>query len=141
MPFKFPRASSYSYRVGRSSAGLGLFATQDMLRGAFVIEYFGTLLSGEEADRNNGKYMFEIEKDLVIDGAPRNNIARYLNHACRPNCYAEIDGKRVFIYVKRKIWQGEELTYHYGKQYWEEFIKPIGCRCAWCSGKKRTRRF
>jgi len=139
VPYKFPRKSKYAYRVGRSLAGLGLFVVEEIpKKDEFIIEYFGKFLNGDEADGQGGKYLFEIEKDLVIDGATRKNIARYLNHSCKPNCYAETDGKRVFIYSKRKILPGEELCYHYGKEYWEDIIKPEGCKCQAHKGKRKV---
>ena len=132
MAYARPRQSKYELRIGKSYAGLGLFAQQPIPRGAFVIEYIGPFLSGKEADAKGGKYLFEVDKDLVVDGTSRKNLARYLNHACKPNCYAEIDGERIFIYTRRRIGEGEELTYHYGKGYFEDHIKPTGCKCASC---------
>jgi uncharacterized protein len=133
-----PRKSKHALRVGRSSAGLGLFAREEIPKGDFVIEYFGAFLSEDEADEQNGKYLFEIKKDLVVDGTTRKNTARYINHSCKPNCFAEIDGRRIFIYTKRKVLPNEELTYHYGKEYWEDIIKPNGCKCTSCRiGKKK----
>ena len=41
------------------------------------------------------------------------NIARYVNHACRPNCYTDIDGRTIWILAARRIRKGEELTYDY----------------------------
>ena len=32
---------------------------------------------------------------------------------------------------------GEELTYDYGKEYFNEFIKPIGCKCVKCISKNK----
>ncbi|MCA9364227.1 SET domain-containing protein-lysine N-methyltransferase [Candidatus Kaiserbacteria bacterium] len=122
-------------RVGRSSAGLGLFATQPIAKGDFVIEYTGEKISSDEADRRGGKYLFTLTKDVVIDGTGRENTARYINHACKPNCEAEVDedDMKVRIYARRNIASGEELTYHYGKEYWDDHIKPHGCRCAQCA--------
>lgn len=141
MSFKKPRTSKYKLVVKRSSAGLGLFAGVDIPRGKFVIEYFGELLTDEEADKKGGKYLFEIDKKWTIDGTTRKNLARYINHSCKPNCYAEIDGRRVFIYTKRRVYEGEELAYHYGKGYFEDWIKPDGCRCEVClKPKKKTRK-
>lgn len=119
----------HSLRVGRSSAGLGLFAEDHIKKDDFVIEYWGPMLSDEAADEKGGAYLFEIDKDHTIDGTTRKNTARYINHSCKPNCEPEIDGKRVFIYAIRNIKPGEELTYHYGKQYFEDYLKPRGCRC------------
>jgi hypothetical protein len=42
------------------------------------------------------------------------------------------DDGRIFIEAKRKIMLGEELTYHYGKWYFETYIKDAGCRCVKC---------
>jgi SET domain-containing protein len=122
-------------RVGRSRAGLGLFATATIPQGSFI-EYTGPILTSAEADKKGGKYLFEISARTIIDGTGRANLARYINHACKNNCIPEIRGRKVFIVTKRAIQPGEELTYHYGKEYFDEFIKPYGCRCASCLAKK-----
>ena len=140
MSYAKPRKSKYKYRVGMSLVGLGLFATQEMPRGAFVIEYFGKFLTGKEADKKGGKYFFEITRKLVVDGTTRENIARYINHSCKPNCNVEIDGNRIFVHTKRKVYPGEELTFHYGKEYWEDIITPKDCRCDHCKEKRKHKR-
>ena len=121
-------------RVKRSSAGLGLFAVRPFKKGDFVIEYTGEKISSDEADLRGGKYLFTVDKNLVIDGKGRKNTARYINHSCKPNCYAEVDEdeNRVRIYAKRAIKSGEELHYNYGKSYWSDHIEPYGCRCEKC---------
>ena len=123
------------YAVKRSAAGLGLFARTGIKKGEFIIEYTGEHISEEEADRRGGMYLFSLGKGGVIDGRGRENLARYVNHACKPNCeaeYNEEDG-RVRIYAIRSIKAGEELTYDYGKEFFDEYIKPKGCRCAVCA--------
>jgi len=122
-------------RIKRSKAGLGLFAEQSYKKGDFVIEYTGELISPEEADRRGGKYLFTVTDDVILDGKGREHIARYINHSCKPNCYAEVDEdeERVFIYANRNIKAGEEITYDYGKEYFDDHIKPYGCRCNTCS--------
>lgn len=123
--------------VKKSSAGLGLYATQDFTKGELVIEYVGEKIADAEAQRRGGKYLFELNDSWTIDGKGRENVARYINHSCRPNCYPELDEneERVFIFAKRKIAIGEELTYDYGKQYFNLEIKPHGCRCEKCQPK------
>lgn len=123
------------YAVKRSTAGLGLFARTDIKKGEFVIEYTGEYVSEEEADRRGGMYLFSLDKDGAIDGRERKNLARYINHSCKPNCETEHDEeeKRVRIYAIRAIKAGEELTYDYGKEFFDEYIKPKGCRCAVCA--------
>jgi len=121
--------------VRRSSAGLGLFANVSFKRGDFIIEYTGDHISHEESDRRGGKYLFILNKKIVIDGKGRENTARYINHACSPNAEAEADDEdeKVRIFARRKILPGDEITYDYGKEYWDEYIKPYGCRCLTCT--------
>lgn len=119
------------YRVGRSSAGLGLFALREYSKDDEIIEYIGNKMTHEVSDEKGGKYMFRLNKKYTIDGSPRWNIARYINHACKPNAEAVIeDDKRILIQAKRKIMPGEEITYDYGKEYTEEHCNP--CLCASC---------
>lgn len=120
-------------RVGKSRTGLGLFATNDLSPGRYI-EYTGKHLTSEEADQQpNARYLFEVNSRITIDGSTRDNIARYINHSCKPNCEALVQGKRVFIKVLRHIPSGAELTYDYGKEYVEAFITPNGCRCDACT--------
>lgn len=128
------KKSASPVKVKRSSAGLGLFANQEFKKDNLIIEYTGETISEEEANKRGGKYLFELNDKWAIDGKGRQNIARYLNHSCKPNCYPELneDETKVFIYAKRKIVPGEELTYNYGRNYFKELIKPLGCKCIKC---------
>lgn len=119
-------------KVRRSAAGLGLFADEDIQKGDFVIEYTGEIINRAESDRRGGKYLFELSKNRVVDGKERGNIARYINHGCRPNCETEVVGSRIFVYARKNIKQGEELSYDYGKEYVDDHIKPYGCKCGHC---------
>jgi len=123
--------------VKRSSAGLGLFANKHFTKGELVIEYTGETVTDAEAQRRGGKYLFELNDNFTIDGTGRDNIARYINHSCKPNCEPQLNDEetRVFIYAKRKIAPEEELTYNYGKDYFTRVIKPLGCRCEKCRAK------
>lgn len=125
-------------RVGRSIAGLGLFAEEDLKKGDFILEYTGDRISTEEADRRGGRYLFDVDDKLVLDGKDRKHTARYINHSCAPNAYAEIDEdlRRVFIYAEKKIKSGEEITYNYGKEYFEDIIGgKKNCKCLKCKKK------
>jgi SET domain-containing protein len=128
------------YAVRRTKTGLGLFAVELIPKGKRIVEYTGPLIPNEVVDQKNGKYFFGVNTKWSIDGSPRSNIARYINHSCRPNAEAIISGRRVWIWSRRNIKPGEEIVYDYGKEYFEDIIKPIGCRCEKCSSGPGSRK-
>lgn len=121
------------FRKKKGLNGIGLFACKRLPAKKKILEYVGEIITSKEADRRGGKYLFEISNRRTIDGKGRDNLARYINHSCDPNCETEIDGSRVFVWSLRSIKDGEEITYDYGKEYFDEYIKPKGCRCLKCS--------
>lgn len=133
-----PQLGTKSYKVKRSGTGLGLFATERIKRGTWIIEYVGKVLRGREVTAcPSNRYLFETCRTRMIDGSTRKNTARYINHACKPNSQAEIFGGRVFIKAIHPIETGDEITYDYGKEYFDEFLKKPGCLCASCKLKKK----
>jgi uncharacterized protein len=137
------RAREACYRIGRSATGLGLFATAPIERGAFIVEYSGKRIPTRDAKArewtSGARYMFEINGRWTVDGSPRSNIGRYANHSCRPNAESAIWKSKVILRAIRAIAPGEQITYDYGPEYFELFIRPNGCRCAKCAeaGTKR----
>lgn len=126
-------------KVKRGLSGLGLFAGENIKKGEMIVEYIGEILNKEEADKKiTSQYLFEINRNKTIDGTPRWNTARYINHSCGNHGNAESDVKkgRVFIKAIKNIKEGEEITYDYGEEFFEEHIKPYGCRCGKCIAKK-----
>jgi SET domain-containing protein len=127
------KASEKPFRVGRSETGLGLFATDVIEKGTFIIEYMGPRISNEDVHRHRStRYLFEVNSRWTIDGSPRWNTARYINHSCRPNAEAVISQGRIRIRAIKRIRPGDEIAYNYGKNYFDSFIKPIGCKCLSC---------
>ena len=124
--------------VKRSPTGLGLYAAENIPKGQFIIEYTGQKISDEEADRRANRYLFEINDRWTLDGSAHDHTARYINHSCRPNAEAELDEdeERIYIRAKKRIKAGDEITYDYGKDHFDEFIKPKGCRCEKCQVKR-----
>jgi SET domain-containing protein len=133
------KSSQQPFRVGRSRTGLGLFAVASIKKGAFIIEYWGRPIRSEEADKLPTKYLFDLGNGWTIDGADRQNIARYINHSCRPNAEARTGRRSVSIYATKTIRPGDEITYDYGREYFERILQPIGCRCVACAERQRTR--
>jgi SET domain-containing protein len=121
--------------------GLGVFALEPIARGARILEYLGERVSHQEADRryerkdpaDNHTFLFIVDAQTVIDAGVGGNEARYVNHACEPNCESVIEKRRVFIDALRDIEPAEELTYDY--QIQREADDPpdidtvFACRC------------
>jgi hypothetical protein len=132
------------YRVGRSSTGLGLFATKPIKKGAKIIRYFGPLLDSKKKkdDAIENKYLFELNNRWTIDGSVRKNIARYINHACKPNAESDVKPRKrkVIIRAIKNIEPGEEINYDYGTDYFKAYLKPIGCKCESCEKKRKKKR-
>jgi SET domain-containing protein len=122
----------WELKVKRSSAGCGLFAGKEIPKGVCIVEYFGRVISKEEQYTSRSKYLFEINSKITIDGRARENIARYINHSCKPNAEPEIKKGKIFIFSKKKIKAGEEICYDYGKEYFDEHIGKRRCRCRTC---------
>jgi len=123
------------HAIKRTATGLGFFTLDPIKANKRIIEYIGLILTKPEADKKGGKYLMTIDKEHLIDGSPRSNRARYINHSCRPNAKAYRAGLRVWIWSIRAIEAGEEITINYGKKYFNDFIKPVGCKCRKCTKK------
>jgi uncharacterized protein len=101
--------------------GFGVFALRRIRRGTTVIEYTGERVTHAEADaryedkpaHDSHTFLFTVDSRTVIDAGAGGNEARYINHACHPNCESVTTGGRVFIRAIRTIRQGEELYYDY----------------------------
>jgi hypothetical protein len=136
--------SSRLIRVGRSATGLGLFATEAIARTDYIVTYRGRRIPTDEAhareSRSGAKYMFEINRKWTIDGSSRRNLARYTNHSCNPNAEAVLRKGRIELVALRRIATGDEITLDYGEEYFDLFIKDLGCRCAECLAKVAARR-
>jgi uncharacterized protein len=136
--------SNKPYRVGRSRTGLGLFATQPIKKGAKIVRYFGPLLDSKKKkdDAIENKYLFELNNRWTIDGSVRKNIARYINHACKPNAESDVRPRkrRVVIRAIKNIEAGDEINYDYGTDYFKAYLKPIGCKCDACEKKRKKKR-
>ena len=123
----------FDLRVKRSRTGRGMFTHEPIPRGACIIEYTGKSVSKEDQEGNLGKYLFWTGRGTMIDGNIKSNTARFINHSCRPNCEIDIRKLRIYVFAKRAIKAGEELTYDYDTEYFEEHIKPRGRLCDKCS--------
>jgi uncharacterized protein len=116
------KASGRPFEVRRSGIqGKGVFATRKIPAGTRIIDYRGEIIDEDEADRRypwkddepHHTFLFRLDDGSVIDAGPRGNAAKYINHSCDPNCEANEEDGRIFIYALRDIRRGEELAYDY----------------------------
>jgi SET domain-containing protein len=139
---KVINGSGRRIQVRRSGVhGKGVFALTTIDEGSEIIEYIGERISWKEALKRhphdpsdpNHTFYFHIDDKHVIDAAVGGNAARWINHACTPNCEADETDGRVFIKALRDIQPGEELFYDYGlvidDRYTPKLKKQFACRC------------
>lgn len=121
----------------------GVFATENIDKGVKIIEYIGEKVSRKEGDKRSEKrinkylkskshgsvYIFELNSKYDIDGSPLYNKARYINHSCNPNCEVDIKNGKIWIISKKKIKEGEELSYDYGYEFDRDDFKDHKCKC------------
>jgi hypothetical protein len=130
-------------RIGRSRTGLGLFAIKPIRRRDYIATYRGRRLSDKEAERyeeRGARYLFVVNKRCTIDGSPRWNLARYINHSCRPNAEAVGRNGGIVFIASRRIEPDEEITIDYGREYYLYFVENGGCQCEPCRAKAARRR-
>jgi uncharacterized protein len=142
-------AQSDLVEVRRSNVhGLGVFATQRIVKGTRIIEYVGERVSHDEADRryevkdanDSHTFLFIVDSKTVIDAGTDGNDARFFNHSCDPNCESVVENKRVFIEAIRTVESGAELTYDYQIQREDDdpdnIDEVFACRCGFpqCRG-------
>jgi uncharacterized protein len=102
--------------------GRGVFATQPIAKGERLVEYKGERITWQQAERRYPidpvpyhTFLFEVgDGTKCLDGARGGSTAKWINHACKPNCEAvEDEDERIYIETIRAIRPGEELTYDY----------------------------
>ncbi len=137
-----PAAGGRRIQVRRSGIhGKGVFALKPILKGESIIEYLGEVITWKQAQRQlphnpdepNHTFLFHLDDRHVIDGTRGGNAARWINHACAPNCEAEDNDGRIFIKALRNIRAGEELNFDYSlmieERYTAKLKKDYECRC------------
>lgn len=114
--------------------GYGVFALETINKNKRIIDYAGELISNKQSESREDKYLskgciwvFRVNRNWSRDANVGGNVARFINHACVPNCWIEVDAKTKTIWVRaaKKITKGQELVYDYNT----EGDKVIPCMC------------
>ena len=114
--------------------GFGVFAVDQIPKNKRIIDYAGELITNKQSENREDRYLkkgciwvFRVNRYWSRDANVGGNVARFINHACRPNCWIDVDAKTRTIWIRaaRTIASGEELTYDYNT----EGDKTIPCRC------------
>ena len=114
--------------------GYGVFALETINKNKRIIDYAGELISNSQSEKREEKYLakgciwvFRVNRNWSRDAAVNGNVARFVNHSCKPNCWIEVDGKTRTIWIRaaKRIRKGQELTYDYNT----EGDKVIPCQC------------
>jgi len=110
----------------------GVFTTTRVSKNTRIIHYAGEKISNQESLKRERRYIqhghiwcFKLTNRTVIDAGVGGNVARFINHSCKPNCYIDIKDGVIWIRAARSISRGEELTYDYNTDG-EGLIR---CRC------------
>ena len=100
--------------------GAGVYATRAISKNTRITHYAGEKISNTESLKRERRYIknghiwcFKLTNRTVIDAGVGGNVARFINHSCRPNCYVDISGGIIWIRAARTIRKNEELTYDY----------------------------
>jgi len=116
--------------LGRE-VGRGLFAEEDIEKGAYVGEYTGIVRRNDIRrylePLNN--YCFKYPVDRFVIDATQGHLTRFINHSANPNLtpvYAFLEGHYHLIFIANQyISKGTQLTYDYGQNYWHLRGKPV----------------
>jgi uncharacterized protein len=112
--------------------GWGVFATTRIAKNTRIVHYAGERITHEESRKREAQYQsqgciwcFRLNNRWVIDAGVGGNDARFINHSCTPNCYAQIADGVIWIRASKTIEPGEELVY----DYQTAGEKSIQCQC------------
>jgi SET domain-containing protein len=128
------RTSSYPRLVRRRSTlhGWGVFALDPITKNTRIVQYAGEKIPAGKSKareavqlRRGHIWCFSVNHRWVRDAEVGGNIAKYINHACKPNCYSQVIGDTIWIRAARNIRKGEELSYN----YYTRGSAGITCNC------------
>ena len=128
-------------RVEEAGArGLGIVVRGDaaVKKGAFLLEYFGEVLTAVEKETRMAAYaaaarhfyVMSVGDGTFVDAAAYRSVAAFINHSCEPNVHVALwrvgAESRVMLSAARDLPLGEELVFDYG---WGPADSLTVCAC------------
>ncbi|XP_050673245.1 probable histone-lysine N-methyltransferase set-23 [Leptidea sinapis] len=145
------------YVLNCKEKGLGLFTSQIILKGSFICEYAGEIITNREARRrdllnrlnNKMNYIFCLNEivghkkiQTYIDPSLFGNIGRYINHSCDSNSFilpVRVNSPipKLSIFSSSVIYPDTEITFDYGMNYFNETKEGMENRkICYCNSQK-----
>mgnify|MGYP001166497217 CR=1 FL=1 len=128
---------AYVFRLAWPGPAQSISEPEDINKNKRIITYDGEKITAKESEDREDRYLrrgeiwcFRLNRRWVIDANVGGNIARFINHSCKPNCYSNVINGRIWIVAGKAVKPSEELTYNYHT----DGDKEIQCRC--CPGCK-----
>ena len=106
---QMPKAVSFPKIERKKSKlhGYGVFALESINKNKRIIDYAGELITNKQSEAREDRYLakgciwvFRVNRNWSRDAAVGGNIARFINHSCKPNCYIDVDAKTKTIWVR-----------------------------------------
>ena len=128
---------SFNYTIAwiQDEIGYGILTNEPLAKNTFIGEYVGLVRKKGIFGRWKNSYCFDYTIDLeeeahyVIDAKTYGNFTRYINDKKKGNLdtVSILSGgiMHIILIANRDIPTGQELTYHYGDDFWEKRKKPI----------------
>ncbi len=99
--------------------GFGVVATQEIGEGELIVEIKGKLV------KMRTLYTIQVGRRAHLEPAAP---GKYLNHSCNPNAYLSLVADKLFLIAKRKITEGEPVTYDYATSE-RKVLARADCQC------------
>jgi len=106
----------------------GLFAERDFIKGEWLGEYTGIVREYLRTDPNQNAYCLHYPtrfwslRYFMVDALLGGNETRFINHSDQPNlipqCLVKDRLLHTVFFTSRAVKKGEQLTFHYGQDFW-----------------------
>ena len=82
--------------------GWGVVALEPINKNKRIIDYAGELISNKQSENREDRYLrkgciwvFRVNRNWSRDANVDGNVARFINHSCKPNCWVEVVDKTI----------------------------------------------